>query len=180
MGSYYIIWPWKYLLKNSSVFGAEMNSSGLTDLEISRFWNLGAVILNIDIPGSHNIRKKLFLYFWNRERISFHIQCNMTPCGSFYKFGLLGSYYKIWPQKILSRMVKKSKSYHIQRLGNRQFKIQPVFSGISDIRFAKKASCRRVSKPFLSRSFEIFEIGWSISEKNSCKKPFRWKKNTPL
>ena len=101
--------------------------------------------------------------------------------------------FQIWPfgvilqnltpknfrQKILSRMVKKSESYHIQRLGNRQFKIQPVFSGISDIRFAKNASCRRVSKPFLSRSFEIFEIGSSISEKNSCKKPFRWKKNTP-
>jgi hypothetical protein len=39
------------------------------------------------------------------------------------------------------------------------------FSGTPDIRQVKNALSRRVSKPFLSRSFEIFKIGSFISEK---------------
>ena len=52
------------------------------------------------ILESYYIQYFLLLYIWNLHGIFFHMQCNMTPCGSYFKFDLLGSYYKIWPQKI--------------------------------------------------------------------------------
>ena len=49
---------------------------------------------SIDGVKLHNKNNNL-LYFWNRHGISFHMQCNVTPRGSFFKFDLLRSYYKI-------------------------------------------------------------------------------------